>query len=84
MKKQTSEKGKAWLKKEMRPYRAFVSFLTVLTVLISVLSLGFAYLIQYLINSATEKDEKLLVHFAFVLLAVLLLKILVTSSLVSA
>ncbi len=77
MKRKTSEKGKAWLKREMRPYRAFILFLSILTVLTSVLSIAFAYLIRYLINSATSGSEKQLVIFAAVLLGVLLLKIFV-------
>ena len=76
MKKRTTEKGKAWLKREMRPYAPFVFFLSVLTVLISALSITFAYLIQYLINSATSGNQKGLIIFAAVLLGVLLLKIL--------
>ncbi|MBQ8374167.1 MAG: ABC transporter ATP-binding protein [Clostridia bacterium] len=71
----TSEKGKAWLKREMRPYRASVVFLTVFSVLTTLLSLSFAYLIQYLINSATNADQNGLLIFAAVLLGVLLLKI---------
>lgn len=76
MKKQTSEKGKAWLQREMRPYRAFIVFLSILTAFASVLSIAFAYLIRYLINSATSGSEKRLVLFAAILLGVLLLKIL--------
>ena len=68
--------GKAWIKKEMRPYRAFVVFLTVFTVLATILSLAFAYLTKYLINSATNKQPNRLFVFSAVLLGILLLKIL--------
>lgn len=71
-----NENGKIWLKQKMRPYRASIFLLTVLTVLATISSLGFAYLVQYLINSATDGQNKLLWLFAVVLLALLLLKIL--------
>ena len=61
---QGTEKGKAWLKREMRPYRPFILFLTALTVAGTLLSLAFAYLTRYLVNSASEKDGKRLILFA--------------------
>ena len=67
--------GKLWLKKKMRPYRASIFLLTVLTVFATASSLGFAYLVQYLINSATDGENTLLWMFAAVLLGLLLLKI---------
>ncbi len=67
--------GKEWIKKEMRPYRAFVIFLTVLTVVTTVLSLAFAYMTKFLINSATDKQSTKLFIFSAVLLGLLLLRI---------
>ena len=45
-------KGKIWLQKETRPYRASIILLTTLTVLATLASLAFAYLVSYVINSA--------------------------------
>ncbi len=67
--------GKEWIKKEMRPYRAFVIFLTVLTVTTTVFSLAFAYMTKFLINSATDKQSTRLFIFSAVLLGLLLLRI---------
>ena len=77
---QGTEKGKAWLKREMRPYRPFILFLTALTVAGTLLSLAFAYLTRYLVNSASEKDGKRLILFAVILLSALLLRILVQTA----
>ncbi len=71
----SSENGKLWLKKEMRPYRAFILFLTFITVVTTTLSLAFAYMVRYLINSASGGERRLLWIFAAVLLGVLLLRI---------
>lgn len=68
--------GKIWLKKMMRPYRASIFLLTVLTVVATVSSLGFAYFVQYVINSATNGENKLLWALCGLLLGLLLLKIL--------
>ncbi len=68
--------GKTWLKREMRPYRASIVLLTVLNVTATVLSLAFAYLVSYVINSATNGNAKLLWTFSAVILGMLLLKIL--------
>lgn len=59
----------------MRTYRVFILFLTVFTVIATALSLAFAYLVRYLINSATGGEPKKLWIFAAVLLGVLLLRI---------
>lgn len=67
--------GKEWIKKEMRPYSAFIFFLTILTVFATVLSLAFAYMTKYLINSATDKRSDRLFIFSAVLLGILLLRI---------
>ena len=71
-----NEKGKVWLKRETKPYGAHVIFLTALSVLTTVFTLAFAYLVRYLINSASAGDSKLLWIFSAVLLGSLLLKIL--------
>ena len=70
-----AENGKKWLKKEMRPYRGFIFFLTCLTVLSTGLSLAFAYMVQFLVNSASSKNVQLLWIFAAVLLGVLFVRI---------
>lgn len=70
-----SENGKVWLKKETRPYRAFVLFLSCLTAFSTVFSLAFAYVVRYLINSASNGAEKSLWIFATVLLVLLFLRI---------
>lgn len=72
---QKNENGKIWLKREMRPYRAFILLLTCLSVLSTLFSLAFAYLVRYLIDSASNGNTKLLFVFSGVLLGVLLLKI---------
>ena len=71
-----NQNGKIWLKSKMRPYRASIFLLTFLTVLATVISLAFAYLVRYLINSATKGENNLLWTFSAVLLGLLLLKIL--------
>ena len=68
--------GKQWLKAQTRPYRTRVLLLIVFTVLTTLFSLGFAYVVRYLINSATDKDSARLWGFAILILALLLLKIL--------
>lgn len=70
-----SKKGKAWIKKELRSYRTFVFFLAFCTAFATLLSLAFAYLVRYLINSAAGGESKKLWTFAAVLLGVLLLRI---------
>lgn len=76
MKEQANNKqAKLWLKRETGPYGIHVLFLTVLSVLATIFTLAFAYLVRYLINSASDKNEGLLWIFSAVLLAVLLLKI---------
>ena len=72
----TSENAKVWLKKQTRPYRAAIAFLTFLNVLCTGLSLVFAYLVRYLINSASGGAKEKLLFFALLLLSVLLVKIL--------
>lgn len=77
MKKEMSTyNGKAWLRRELRPYRAAIVLLAFFNVLATVLSLSFAYLVRYVINSATNGKASMLWTFSAVLLGVLLLKIL--------
>ena len=49
--------GKLWLKKETSPYRGHIIFLTCLTVIATLVSLVFAYLVGYVINSAIDSQE---------------------------
>ncbi len=76
MKIKANEKGKIWLKKETRPYRASIFFLTTLAVLTTAVSILFAYMVRYLINSATDKESKKLWLYASILLGALFLKII--------
>ena len=71
----TSEKGKAWLKKELRPYRTFIFFLAVLSVAATLFSLSFAYMVRFLINSASDGSKQKMIVFSAVLLGVLFMKI---------
>lgn len=71
----TSEKGKAWLKRELRPYRTFIFFLAVLSVGATVFSLLFAYMVRFLINSASDGSKQKMIIFSAVLLFALLMKI---------
>ncbi|MBQ8229542.1 MAG: ABC transporter ATP-binding protein [Clostridia bacterium] len=73
----TDKIGKEWLKRETRPYRASVLFLTFFTVLSTVLSLAFAYMVRYVINSAADGKNTLLWIFSATLLGLLLLRILI-------
>lgn len=73
--KMKSENGKKWIKKEMRPYRGYVLFLACLTVISTGLSLTFAYMVQFLVNSATDGNAQLLGIFSAVILGVLLVRI---------
>ncbi len=73
----TDKNGKEWLKRETRPYRASVLFLTFFTVLSTVLSLAFAYMVRYVINSASDGKNTLLWIFSATLLGLLLLRILI-------
>ncbi len=74
--KEQKNAGKILLEREMRPYRGVILFLTFLSVGATVFSLAFAYLVRYLINSASNGNTKMLLIFSIVLLGVLLGKIL--------
>ncbi len=73
------EKGKAWLKREVQPYRGYIFLLVALSVIVTLFSLSFAYLVRYLINSASDGKEKELLIFSAIVLGVLLLKIILKS-----
>lgn len=69
------EQVKAWLKEEMRPYRGHILFLAFLCVFVSLLSVAFAYIVRYLINSAARGEKDLLWIFSAVLVVLLLIRI---------
>ena len=69
------QNGKAWLKKEIRPYRVFIVFLTVFSVVTTLLSLAFAYIVKFLIDSASNGQAQLLMIFSIVILGLLLIRI---------
>lgn len=69
------KKGKIWLKERIKPYRNKIVFLTVLTVFATALSVAFAYLTSYLVDSATKNNRQGLIIFACVILGVLIARI---------
>lgn len=73
--KTVSNVGKIWLKKELRGYKTPVVFLACVSAITTLFSLVFAYLVRYLINSATGGNMPLLLTFALVLLGVMLFRI---------
>ena len=73
--KTVSNVGKIWLKKELRGYKTPVVFLACVSAITTLFSLVFAYLVRYLINSATGGNMPLLLTFALILLGVMLLRI---------
>lgn len=75
MVEKTSEKGKAWLKKEMRPYRASIAFLTVISIFTTFSSLAFAYLVRYLVDGAQAQNMDSIVLVSSILLGILAVKI---------
>lgn len=75
-KDRTTKQGKAWLRQEMRPYRAPIAFIAVLSVLSTLAALAFAYIVRYLVVGAEAKDTDIIILFSAVLLGVLLIKIL--------
>lgn len=78
-KNNSTERAKNWLNREMRPYRAHILVLAFLLAAATFFSLAFAYLVRYLINSATNGETKQLWIFAVVLLCVLFLRIFLKS-----
>ncbi len=73
--KKQSNAGKILLEREIRPYRGRIFLLTFFTIGTTLFSLAFAYLVRYLINSASEGDSGKLWIFAAILLGTLLGKI---------
>ncbi len=73
-----SEKGKAWLKREMRPYRASIAFLTAISIITTLSSLAFAYLVRYMVSGTQSQNMDGILLISGVLLAVLAIKILST------
>jgi len=67
-----ANKGKIWLKRELSPYRGTIVFLAFLSATVTLLSLSFAYLVRYLINSASQGKQAKLLAFSAVVLGVLL------------
>ncbi len=76
MRKNVENPARALLKRETKPYKKVVLALTLLSVFATLASLAFAYLVRYLINSASQGNTRRLWGFACILLGVLLLKIL--------
>ena len=68
--------GRLWLKKETGAYKTSIFALTVLSVAVTLFSLSFAYLVRYLINSASNGQEQRLWIFSGLLIGLLLFKIL--------
>ena len=71
-----NQEGKLWLKKETGVYKTSIFALTILAIAVTLSSLLFAYMVRYLINSASNGEEKRLWIFAIVLLGLLLFKII--------
>lgn len=72
MAKSTQSKSKIWLDKNVGKYTPSIVFLTVLNVLATVCSVGFAYLSSFLINSATKNDQNGIILFSCVVLSLLI------------
>jgi ABC-type multidrug transport system fused ATPase/permease subunit len=70
-----SKNGKFWLKKQIEPYRKSITLITFMTVLGTAFSVLFAYLVSYVVDSATNKDNDKLLIFSLVILALLLARI---------
>ena len=70
--KQTDSKAKRWLNGNVKKYRPSIIFLTALTVLSTICSIGFAYLSNFLINSATEKNVNGIILFSVIVLSLLI------------
>lgn len=80
MKDKTETKGKAWLKREMIPFRLPIVFLCGLTVAAILFSLAFSYLIRYVINSATAGKAREMWIFASVCAAVALFRVILQAA----
>lgn len=71
-----NNKVKQWLKRELSPFYPSVYIISVLSVAGTVLALAFAYLVRYLVNSASQNDKELLIYFAVILLSIIILRII--------
>ena len=69
------QSGKEWLGEQIKPYKRSVITLTAASVLATCLSVAFAFLTKFLVNSATDGDKNGIVTFIVVLLAVLIFRI---------
>lgn len=67
--------AKKRLKAEIKPYTAKITILTVLSVLSSLLSVSFAFFTQYLVNGASNGDNRLILTFSIILAIVVILRI---------
>ena len=76
MKKKAEAQGKIWLSHNISKYKPWIITLTVLTVLATLCSVGFAYLSGSLVNSAVDKRGNSLIAFAFIVVGLLFLRIL--------
>ncbi len=77
MQKNVNDKQvKSWLKGHLHSYRRCIRRLAFLCVIVSLLSVAFAYIVRYLINSATQGEKERLWIFSAVLLSLLLARIL--------
>ncbi len=72
MAKSTQSKSKIWFGKNVGKYTPSIVFLTVLNVLATVCSVGFAYLSSFLINSATKNDDSGIILFSCIVLSLLI------------
>ncbi|MBE5742481.1 MAG: ABC transporter ATP-binding protein [Clostridiales bacterium] len=72
MARETDARGKGWLIRNVSKYRPSIIFLTVLTVLATVCSVGFAYLSSFLIDNATDGDRHGIIVFSAIVLSLLI------------
>ena len=67
--------GKIWLQKAVKPYSGSVVALSVASVIVTGLSVAFAYLTKYLVNHAASGENRETIIFAAVLFGLVVLKI---------
>lgn len=75
MKVKGEQKGKIWLKNELKPYRGRIVFLAILTVFSVLFSLAFSYLLKDVVGSAQDGDKDKLILFSSVLVGIILLRV---------
>ncbi len=68
--------GKAWLKKELAVFRAPIIWLAVMAVVITALSVSFAYLVQFLIDGAVSQSKDAIIFYVILLVSLLIVRIL--------